>query len=143
MLKVYHMSRCCIALLVLVSIVACKKKASTTQTETAVIAENKTGVILYPKSTQWGPGNSGGEQSGTTATAQESDDSPQKVIEFYNKQLKNPKVTSDNLGEIIHTTVTGKTKDGAEAEVSVMKLPQQKTQIFISVRRESAAAIAP
>ena len=119
-----------VCLLVLLPFIACKKQAPTTET----VVENKTGVSLYPKSTEWGTGSSAGNDGSNPASARQSDDPPEKVIEFYKKEIKEAKVSSENLGDIVHTTVTGKTKDGAEAEVLVMKMPQQKTQIFISVK---------
>jgi hypothetical protein len=121
-----------ICLVALVPLGACKKKTESTETET--VAENVVGVTFYPKSTEWGTGSSAGKDGGNAASARQTDDAPEKVIEFYKKEIKEAKVSSQNLGDIVHTTVTGKTKDGAEAEVLVMKMPSQKTQIFISVK---------
>ena len=120
-----------VCLLVLLPFSACKKK---TTTSTEPVIENKTGVAFYPKSTEWGTGSSEGKDGGNAATVRQSDDAPEKVIEFYKKEIREAKVSSENFGDIVHTTITGKTKDGAEAEVLVMKMPTQKTQIFVSVK---------
>ena len=135
------MKRCwVICLLSLLVLSACKKKAPSTDTVTEKAAEkvteNQVGVVFYPKSTEWGTGSTAGQESGAAASARQTDDPPEKVIAFYKEQIKEAKVTADKLGDLIHTNITGKTKDGAEVEVLVMKTPQQKTQIFISVRRQ-------
>ncbi len=119
-----------ICALALLALGACKKKAPTT--ETAI--ENKTGVALYPGSTEWGTGSSAGNDGSNPASARQSDDAPAKVIEFYKKEIREAKVRSEDLGDIVHTNITGKTKEGAEVEVLVMKMPKQKTQIFVSVK---------
>ena len=130
-----EMKRFWLAAAILILAIAGCRKQTTPDSPTLPVVENKTGVSLYPKSSEWGPGNSAGDGSGSNATARQSDDAPEQVIEFYKKELRDTKVSSDNLGDIIHITLTGKTKDGATAEVVVMKLPQQKTQIFVSARR--------
>lgn len=121
----------------LAALSGCKKKPAATESklETVIAIENKTGVVFYPKSTEWGNGSSTGDETGTAATARQTDDEPEKVIEFYKKEIKDAKVRNENVGDIVHTTITGKTKDGSEAEVLVLKMPKQKTQIFVSVPR--------
>jgi hypothetical protein len=122
-----------IALVLVVAVAGCKKKTAP-DAPLIPVTENKTGVALYPKSTEWGTGSSAGDANGNTATTRQTDDAPQKVIDFYKQEIRDAKVTSENFSDIVHTTITGKTKDGAVAEVVVMKLPEQKTQIFVSVR---------
>ena len=69
------------------------------------------------------------------ASARETNDPPDKVIAFYKKKIQGPQISSSNVGDIVHTNIIGRTSDGSDAEVLVMKLPQQRTQIFLSVRR--------
>jgi hypothetical protein len=101
------------------------------------VTEDAVGLPFYPASAEWGTGSRVTQDSGVNlaASARETSDAPDKVIAFYKKKIPNAKIIADSLGDLFHTNITGKTKDGADAEVLVMKLPQQKTQIFISVRR--------
>src|ERR1700730_12362208 len=105
-----------ICLLPLLALSACKKKAASTEPITEKVTENMVGVVFYPKSTEWGTGSSDGQESGAAASARQTDDPPEKVIAFYKEQIKEAKVSADKLGDLVHTNITGKTKDGAEVE---------------------------
>jgi hypothetical protein len=121
-----------LGLLVLLPFSACKKKTAPAET----VAENVIGVAFYPKSTEWSTASSAGDESGNASSVRQTDDPPDKVIAFYKEQIKEAKVTADGFSDLVHTNITGKTKDGSDVEVLVMKMPQQKTQIFVSVRRK-------
>ena len=120
-------------LVVAVSMTGCKKA----QPPASGVTEDAVGLPFYPSSTEWGTGSRVIQDNGVTlaASARETTDAPDKVIAFYKKKLQDAKTVANGLGDLVHTNVSGKTKDGSDAEVLVMKLPQQKTQIFVSVRR--------
>ena len=119
-----------VCLLVLLPFSACKKKTASTET----VAENVVGVAFYPKSTEWSTASSAGDESGNASSVRQTDDPPDKVIAFYKDQIKDARVIADGFSDLVHTNITGKTKEGAEVEVLVMKMPKQKTQIFVSVK---------
>jgi hypothetical protein len=121
----------CFALTILTT--GCKK----VQAPASGVTEDAVGLPFYPASAEWGTGSRVIQDSGVTlaASARETSDAPDKVIAFYKKKISDAKIIADSFGDLVHTNITGKTKDGSDAEVLVMKLPQQKTQIFVSVRR--------
>jgi hypothetical protein len=125
------MKHCWVICLVLVlSLGACKKKAATSD----MVTEKSIGVAFYPKSTEWGTSSSKAENGGSAASARQTDDSPEKVIAFYKKRINEAKVSATGFSDIINTSITGKTKEGSDVEVLVIKMPKEKTQIFVSVR---------
>ena len=121
-----------VCLVVLLPFSACKKKIASTET----VPENAIGVAFYPKSTEWSTASSAGDESGNASSVRQTDDPPDKVIAFYKEQIKEAKLTADGFSDLVHTNITGKTKDGADVEVLVMKMPKQTTQIFVSVKRK-------
>jgi hypothetical protein len=122
-----------LCLVVAVSITGCKK----VEKPASGVTEDAVGLPFYPSSAEWGTGSRVTQDNGITiaASARETSDAPEKVIAFYKKKIPDAKFIADGVGDLVHTDITGKTKDGADAEVLVMKLPQQKTQIFVSIRR--------
>jgi hypothetical protein len=76
------------------------------------ITEKEIGLPFYPKSTEWG----------TASSKLAADD------------------TASLFADIVRTNIVGQTKDGRDVEVLVMKMPQQKTQIFLSVARKTTSA---
>src|SRR4051794_32205444 len=95
------------AVILVVAMSGCRKQA-TPDSPKLPVTENKTGVALYPKSTEWGTGSSAGAANGNTATTRQTDDAPQKVIDFYKQEIRDAKVISENFSDIVHTTITGK-----------------------------------
>lgn len=126
-----------VCVLLVLSLAGCKKA----ERKPEGITEKAIGLPFYPKSTEWGTGSTKAQEgdSATTSSSRETGDAPDKVVAFYKKKVKNAKVTASNFGDIVRTNITGQTKDGGDAEILVMKMPQQKTQVFVSVTRKIVA----
>lgn len=123
-----------ICVLLVLSVAGCKKA----ERKPDAITENAIGLPFYPKSTEWGTGSTKAQEgdSATTSSSRETGDAPDKVVAFYKKKIKNAKVTANSFGDIARSNITGQAKDGGDVEILVMKMPQRKTQIFVSVTRK-------
>ncbi|MGZ5553202.1 MAG: hypothetical protein ACXWHF_06145 [Chthoniobacterales bacterium] len=123
------------------TLTGCGKKKATDVIGAPTVSEKAVGVPFYPGSGEWGTGSAEtkSEERALTSSSRETSDAPEKVIAYYQKNLKDAKMSGENLGDIVHTSITGKAKDGSEAEVVVMKMPNEKTQIFLSVTRATAS----
>lgn len=118
-----------ICLTVILLFAGCKKSA---QQPEAVTTE-EIGLPFYPRSSEWGTGSSKAQEGGTASSARETEDAPEKVVAFYKKKVSKANVVTGDFGDVARRTITGQTKDGRDVEILVLKMPAQKTQVFLSV----------
>ena len=106
------------------------------------IGEKEVGLPFYPGSSEWGTGSTTtqNDERFLASSSRTTDDPPDKVVAYYRDSLKDATVAGENLGDIVRTTIIGTTRDGSEAEVLVMKMPDARTQIFLSVARPAATS---